>query len=385
MHAPLPFNRGRSLAPRRIHHLGIEMTSLVRGIALLGFDEFAISQGLEPQAVPAEVGLPSDAVDGLISGTEFVALLELCAKRSHNPLFGLQLGLHQGPQALGSLLYVIRSTGTLGQVLEALTRYFHFHSTGADLHLERQGGTARLLYDVTDGDAIAVRQTVELAMGISARLIQDLLGHPWKPLGLHLRHPVAAKPSAYRQLLGVTPHFGSPVNAWVFDESLLESPLSAIDAGFHELASRHIGELAQITLQELPPYVGKLLRRRLPSGQVTIEQVAEQMKISPRSLQRYLHAEGTSFQKLLDQTRQSMATRYMRDSSVSLTQLSELLGYADLSAFSRAFSRWNGMSPQKWKQRHRQTQRIAIPGPGEAAPDVMTGQPVLPDSASGTG
>ncbi|MCY1424537.1 HTH-type transcriptional regulator VirS [compost metagenome] len=202
---------------------------------------------------------------------------------------------------------------------------------------------------------------------------------------MHLRHPVAAKPSAYRQLLGVTPHFGSPVNAWVFDESLLESPLSAIDAGFHELARRHIGELAQITLQELPPYVGKLLRRQLPSGQVTIEQVAEQMKISPRSLQRYLHAEGTSFQKLLDQTRQSMATRYMRDSSVSLTQLSELLGYADLSAFSRAFSRWNGMSPQKWKQRHRQTQRIAIPGPGEAATDVMTEHPVLPDSASGTG
>ncbi|MCY1522904.1 HTH-type transcriptional activator RhaR [compost metagenome] len=138
-------------------------------------------------------------------------------------------------------------------------------------------------------------------------------------------------------------------------------------------------------MQELPPYVGKLLRRQLPSGQVTIEQVAEQMKISPRSLQRYLHAEGTSFQKLLDQTRQSMATRYMRDSSVSLTQLSELLGYADLSAFSRAFSRWNGMSPQKWKQRHRQTQRVAIPGQGEAATDVMTEHPVLPDSASGTG
>lgn len=358
------------------------MASLVRGIALLGFDQFAISQGLEPQTMLAESGLPTDAVDGLISGTKFVALLELCAKRSHNQLFGLQLGLHQGPQALGSLLYLIRSTSTLGQVLEALTRHFHFHSTGADLHLERQGGTARLLYDVTDGDAISVRQTVELAMGICARLIQDLLGHPWKPLGLQLRHPAGEKTNAYRHLLGVAPHFDSPVNAWVFAESLLESPLSAIDEGFHELAKGHIGELAQITLQELPPYVKKLLYRQLPNSQVTIDQVAKQMGISPRSLQRYLQSESTSFQKLLDETRQSMATRYLRDSSVSLTQLSELLGYADLSAFSRAFTRWNGMSPQKWKQRHRQM--IVTPGSDGAAPAFATAQPVCPDTSSGT-
>ncbi|MBC9251172.1 AraC family transcriptional regulator [Pseudomonas alcaligenes] len=356
------------------------MASLVRGIALLGFDEFAISQGLEPQAMLAEIGLPSDAVDGLISGSEFAALLELCARRSCNPLFGLQLGLYQGPQALGSLLYVIRSTSTLGQILEALTRCFHFHNSGADLHLKRQSGTARLSYDVTDGDTISARQTVELTMGICTRLIQDLLGHPWKPIELQLRHPAGETPKAYRNFLGITPHFGSPANAWVFAESLLESPLSAIDEGFHELAKGHIAELAQITLPELPPYVKKLLHRQLPNSQVTIEQIAEQMRISPRSLQRYLQLEGTSFQKLLDETRHAMATRYLRDSSVSLTQLSELLGYADLSAFSRAFSRWNGMSPQKWKQRQRQA--LTTPVLGVTALAFETGQPVLPDTAS---
>lgn len=359
------------------------MASLVRGIALSGFDEFAISQGLEPQTILAEIGLPNDAEDGLVSGAQFVALLELCATRSHNQLFGLQLGLHQGPQALGSLLYVVKSTSTLGQVLEALTQCFHFHSTGADLHLERQGGTARLLYDVTDSDVILVRQTVELAMGVCARLIQDLLGHPWKPLALQLRHPPGEKTGAYRHLLGVTPHFGGPVNAWVFDESLLESPLSAIDDGFHELAKGHIGELAQITLQELPSYVKKLLRRQLPNSQATLDQVADQMKISPRSLQRYLQSESTSFQHLLDETRQSMATRYLCDSSLSLTQLSELLGYSDLSAFSRAFTRWNGMSPQKWKQRHRQTQQIAIHRSSVTAPAFETERPALLDTSSG--
>ncbi|UVL43525.1 helix-turn-helix domain-containing protein [Pseudomonas sp. B21-040] len=67
--------------------------------------------------------------------------------------------------------------------------------------------------------------------------------------------------------------------------------------------------------------------------------------------------QGTGFQELLDDTRQAMAARYLSDSSISLTQLASLLGYADLSTFSRAFTRWNGISPQKWKQHKYQIPR----------------------------
>ena len=79
--------------------------------------------------------------------------------------------------------------------------------------------------------------------------------------------------------------------------------------------------------------------------------------ISPRTLQRYLMTQGTGFQELLDDTRQAMAARYLSDSSISLTQLASLLGYADPSTFSRAFTRWNGISPQKWKQHKYQIPR----------------------------
>ncbi|GBL58049.1 hypothetical protein PCLA_09f0111 [Pseudomonas citronellolis] len=68
---------------------------------------------------------------------------------------------------------------------------------------------------------------------------------------------------------------------------------------------------------------------------------------------------------------------------MSLTQLSELLGYSDLSAFSRAFTRWNGMSPQKWKQHHRQMQQIAIHRSSVTAPAFETEQPALLDKSSG--
>jgi AraC-like DNA-binding protein len=337
------------------------MTSFVRGIALLGFEEFATSQGLDPNPLLAESGLSTPDLDGLISGKGFADLLELCAARSGNPLFGLQFGLHQGSEALGNLLYVIRSASTVGEALEALIRYFHVHSSGAELRLEQYSGHAYLLYDITEGDAASVRQTVELAIGMGARLLQNLLGCTWKPSELLMRHKPGKKPGAYRILLGITPRFDSPVNAWVFDEDGLKLNLSATDERFRQLLKRQFDELEQLTLQELPPYVQKLLRSGLPNGNVTIELIAEQLMISPRTLQRYLQTEGTNFQELLDQTRQAMATRYICDSSISLTQISALLGYTSLGAFSRAFTRWNGISPQKWQQHYRRTGQLITP------------------------
>ncbi|MCO8312949.1 AraC family transcriptional regulator [Pseudomonas mandelii] len=333
------------------------MTSTVRGAALLGFKEFAGSLGIDPDLALAEVHLPANPLNGQLSGAQFNALVELCAVRSNNPLFGLRFGLRQGAQGLGPLLYAMRSTGNVGDALTLLTRYFHVHSDGAQVRLERQAGSALLLYEITDGELTSVRQTVELAMGVAACLLHELMGHAWKPRGLMLRHCAAVNRGAYRALLGVLPRFDSPVNAWVFDESLLAISLGPTNVRCQQLAQQHIDELARVTLQELPSYVQKLLRSRLASGQVTIRQVAEHMMISPRTLQRYLLAQGTGFQELLDNTRQAMATRYIHDSSISLTQLASLLGYADMSAFSRAFTRWNGISPQKWKQRLHQTHR----------------------------
>lgn len=136
------------------------MASFVQGIARQGFNEFATYQGLNPHTVLVEVELPGDYLDGLISGAKFIALPGLCAKRSANPLFGLQFGLHQGTQGLGSLLYVIQSTGTVGDALKVLTQYLQLHRGGAEIQLEGRGGSARLLYDVTEGNAASVGQVV---------------------------------------------------------------------------------------------------------------------------------------------------------------------------------------------------------------------------------
>ncbi len=333
------------------------MSSIVRGSALYGFDSFATEQGLHPERMLQEAGLPADALqrpDSLIDYTQFITLLERCAARTGNPLFGLGFGLHQGVHIFGNLIYVVQNAGTVGDALLALKKYFHTYNQGSDIQLEIQGNSARLAYEVTIGDAASIRQDAELAMGVGQRLMQSLLGHRWRPSALLVRHSPIATASDYRRLLGITPRFDSAHNAWVFDAALLDVPLRAADARLQQIIEQQVEELSQITLQELPAMVQRLLRDMLPHGKTSIEQVAERLMISPRTLQRYLQEANTGFQELLDQTRQTLSTRYLCDSSISMTQVAEMLGYADLSTFSRAFSRWNGISPRKWKQRYQQ-------------------------------
>ena len=93
-----------------------------------------------------------------------------------------------------------------------------------------------------------------------------------------------------------------------------------------------------------------LLRNLLAQGQANIEKVTQCMAMSKRTLQRRLAESDTSFKEILDHTRQVMAYRYLKDSRLQMTQLADLLGYTSLSAFTRAFIRWHGYPPSKWKE-----------------------------------
>jgi AraC-like DNA-binding protein len=219
------------------------------------------------------------------------------------------------------------------------------------VRLEIQGKHATLSYiPVELEDLPSQRQIVELAIGVGMQLMRTLLGSRWQPQAVLMQHTPACEPNAYRRYLGLVPQFNSHLNAQIFDAQLLETPLGSADEGLHKLLQQHLDTLEQLSIQELPAYVQQSLRNFLPNGRVTIGLIADYMALSTRTLQRYLAEDGTSFQVLLDQTRQSMANRYLCDSSISLTQLAGMLGYSDLSAFSRAFQRWFGMSPRAWQK-----------------------------------
>lgn len=332
------------------------MTYFTRSSALANFAEFATSQGLKPLTLLREADLPASVLsdsDGLIPYIRFGRVLELCAEHSGNPLFGLQYGLFQGVNVFGSLLYLVRNAETVGDALRDLSQYFYIHDNAADVIIEHQGGHALLCYVSGSADVPGRRQISELAMGVGNQLMRTLLGSRWKAEAVLLQHAPLVSAPQYRKLLGVTPSFNSSQDGLMFDASLLAVPLQDADKALHKLVQQHLASIARLSRDELPSYVQRLLRNFLPNGRVTIEYVADFMQLSPRSLQRHLSEAGTSFQALLDQTRQAMTEHYLKESKINLCQLAEMLGYSDQSAFSRAFQRWYGMSPSQWSKLNR--------------------------------
>ncbi|MGO1502940.1 MAG: AraC family transcriptional regulator [Marinobacter sp.] len=329
------------------------MTEFSRASSLLLFDVFCQKNGLNYQSMLSEAGLPTDILEqpeNLISFKRLALLLEICAERSCNPLFGLQYGTHQGIDCFGPLLYLLKNANTVGESLNELVQYFHLHSSGAQLSLEKQGDLVVLGYNPISLDNVSTRQACELAMGVGRVLLRTLLGRHWQPHGVYFQTSPTTPSVAYKRSLGVAPQFNSTTNAWVFSAHLLDLPLSEADPVLHSLMQKHVSDMDQLSVQELPSYVTHLLRSFLPNGRVTLELIADYMMLSPRSLQRYLAEQNTSFHELLEDTRRSLATRYLKESQMSLTELAGVLGYSDLAAFSRAFNRWFGMSPRKWRK-----------------------------------
>jgi AraC-like DNA-binding protein len=98
-----------------------------------------------------------------------------------------------------------------------------------------------------------------------------------------------------------------------------------------------------VFLQDVRRAVMRLCRQGVP----TLEQVAEQFHLTPRTMQRRLADHGTRFQPLVDEVRLQLADQYLQDDRLPLTDIAELLGYSDQSAFTRAYRRWTGVTPHE--------------------------------------
>jgi AraC-like DNA-binding protein len=96
-----------------------------------------------------------------------------------------------------------------------------------------------------------------------------------------------------------------------------------------------------------------LLSDALTSGDCTLARMATSLNLHPRVLQKRLKNEGTSFTRLLQETRQDIACQHLQHDNIGITDLALKLGYAEVAIFSRHFKRWTGLSPRQWRQHRR--------------------------------
>jgi len=288
---------------------------------------------------------------------QYCDVFEEAARQTGHDNFGLHFGQQFLPQFLGLIGYVGICSDTLGDALTNVSTSFTLHQQASLLRLSCQGDLCRLDYQVQHGPIMHKRQDAESSLGMFANLIRSALGPHWAPEQVEFEHP---QPEAWYEHCKA---FDAPVlfargsNALVFRSKILHRPMPGRDPRLLALVLESIRRLgAPQPPQEPGRIVAEVkasIRRHLAEGTPDLEAIAGDLRLPVWSIQRRLAEQGLTFSRLLDQSRRELASWYLQQSSMSLSELALVLGYSEISAFSRAFRRWFGLSPRQWRQAHR--------------------------------
>lgn len=325
----------------------------VLAAAASGIDEQVRGNGGDPEALLSSLHVnPRTLQDGksAIDLSIYVKLMESAARVTRNDNFGLDYGQGFTPERLGLIGLLAITSSNLGAALCNLAELFPFHQQATQTRLARQGAYVRLEYRILDGDIVDRRQDAELTMGMFANIIRHCLGRHWSPEEVHCEHLRPESWRAHERAFDAPFHFGQRTNALVFKAADLDQPMPGADlqrcAGLRqELISiaKDTGKLGIVDR------VKSEVRSCLTESNASIGAVADALGLPRWTLQRRLDREGWSFSGLVDRVRRELAVHYLRQPFARISDVGYMLGYSELSAFSRAFKRWEAVSPQDYR------------------------------------
>jgi AraC-like DNA-binding protein len=326
----------------------------VTGSYLQPLLEAAAERGVSARELALAADLPpaqlSPAPESL-SANDYVKLLGVGAQLANDPHFGLHVGerVKLGTYSVYGL--ILLSCRDFGQVFQQTLRYEQLaHDLGRSaLHLDGSAAQYEWISNYPTGN----RHLVESVFAGIRVFSTWLAGMELPSPQMHFRHQAEADHGEYQRIFGAVPSFGSSINAAHFDAQLLGWPVPNADVGLYPVLQRHAEQLLQQrnkSDQGIAAQVHAAIIRNLANDRVRLSSIAEELKLSPRTLQRKLSDAGASFQQVLDQARFALATDYLRQDGLSLVDIAFLLGYQEQSAFTHAFKEWAGVNPGAWRE-----------------------------------
>lgn len=318
---------------------------LVSGLRVLGHD---------PVPLLAAVGVDIarlDDTDARFPMSAGSGLLARAAVVTGDDCIGLHLAEHADLRTVDVHFYAMAASTTLRAAYERLSRYQRLiHETTRIDVSETDAGL--ILRHVLPGGMAAPRQTAEFLLAAWVRTGRVATATDWSPVEVRFAHVRPSSTSEHERIFRAPAHFAAGENAIVVAASTLDVPCVGADPVLASLmdrhASEHIGRVGAAAPQ-FSDRVRDVLDERLRDGEPTAAAAAARLRMSVRTLNRTLARERTTYRALLDQLRHERAISYLRDPRHSIGEVAFLLGFSELSAFSRAFKRWTGQTPVDYR------------------------------------
>lgn len=308
----------------------------------------------------------------------YCQLLLRAAERLNDPLLGLHLGQSIQPAHLGALGYVLLACENLGAALMRIQRYHRLLHDINPIQHHIEGDSMVLQWGVARGKPGALFD--ETGITAIVQFARALCGRMLPVRAVDFVNPAPSQPQPF------TDHFGCPVR-WGQPVTRLVIPLQSLQTPLHQPDPVLLGlmeEQVEAALAHLPDsgdlieLTRRVVRQLARHGVPELEQVAAELRLSPRVFYRRLAERGQQFRQLRDGALRELAELHLADERLTLADVSELLGYTEQSAFSRAFKRWSGQAPLTWRQRLRHREAGA-PGSHDTTPASPNG--ATPDPA----
>lgn len=265
--------------------------------------------------------------------------------------FGIQFARSIQPVALHGLGFSWMASQTLRQSLERLVRFFRLLTTAGDIELHEEQGQLRLWFRLPVAAGIAAPASIDGALAMFVHLCRISRGDSVDPVRVSLQRPRPVRDDLFAEFFGCDPEYDAPENCLWFDLNLLDQPLPMANAELARANDQIVMEyLARLQTGSLQQQIRHQVIESLPSGLPDLDEIAQQLNMSSRTLQRRLKEEGLTYKQLLEETRAQLAQQYLSNSQRSIGEVSYLLGFTEPSNFIRAFRRWTGETPAQYRQ-----------------------------------
>ena len=330
--------------------------SVVRGTGMSGYLGLVAELGGDPDSLLRAAHIRRRDVgnyDAFIPLRAAIQATESAAEATATPDFGRRLAQRQGIEILGPVGVAARTSATVADALAIFGTYMAAYSPVIAIRVAPLTDPLRsfLAIEFLLDNAPPHPQTTELSLGVSLRVLRFLMGAEYAPMAVHLPHDPLTPKSDYVRYFGCTPQFAARAAGFTVRTADLRRPLHRDDVAHRAV----VDYLNGITPHDagMVESVRAIVRQLLPTGAATLDVVADQFNLHPKTLQRRLAEENTTFAALVEQVRKDAADRYLRSTGISLTHLARELGYAEQSVLTRSCKRWFGTGPAAYRNQTR--------------------------------
>ena len=285
------------------------------------------------------------------------ALWQCAVEASGDEGFAVAAGQRWNPTTFHALGFAWLASSTLGEAINRFSRYGRLLNDGLSYELTSNQLLYQFRISINDTDTQhAYHPGSDAGIAAFLKMARMLLGESFSPVEITCPHEPNGASLPLETLARCPVHYGKGYMEYVIDRHDIERKLSS---GNEELTQAHekiiLKHLANLDQEQLSTQVKLKILEQLPSGNVKEGDIASELGLSSRTMQRRLLDEGLNFSGLLQKTRQQLATQYIKDDNLAISEIAYLLGFSDQANFTRAFKRWNGVSPTQFR-----TQEMAL-------------------------